>query len=197
MIGAKLKRTNWGEGTARERIAKAVLDWDAKTGAHFEENKDLSLTQYAMLLGIPLSTLAEYCRSDLSQRKALGVSAGKQPLFNEEQQKFVVDVIVRHDRGNDGLNKRQCIDKLHDMRPDLKRKNVSDAFDRTVRSRHTHELTGIIKANATTVKRTAITVPQQFRWHTTIDQALDFLRLKNTCRSGGTLSPLLKGRTSG
>ena len=51
---------------------------------------------------------------------------------------------------------------MHDLRPDLKRKAVQQAFDRTVRPKHKKELTGIVKANATTVKRTVITVPQQY-----------------------------------
>jgi hypothetical protein len=60
---------------------------------------------------------------------------------------------------------RECVDMMHDLRPDLKRKAVQQAFDRTVRPKHKKELTGIVKANATTVKRTVITVPQQYRWH--------------------------------
>ena len=115
----------------------------------------------------------------LGKRKLLGISVGKQPLYNVEEQQFGVDVIRRHDRGNDGLNKRQCIDKLHDMRPDLTRKSVTNAFDRTIRPQHKEVLTGIVKANPTTVKRTAITVAQQWRWHSAVDQALAFLREKN------------------
>ena len=57
---------------------------------------------------------------------------------------------------------------------------VRKAFDRTIRPHHKEELTGIVKANPTTVKRTAITVPQQYRWHMAVDQALAFMRENNT-----------------
>ena len=82
----------------------------------------MPLKRYAPLVEIPYTTLIDYCRPEVGKRKALGTSVGKQPLFSAEQQQFAVDVFRRHDRGNDGLNKRQCVDKLHDMRPDLNRK---------------------------------------------------------------------------
>ena len=166
MLGTKLNRTNWGKGKELERMTRAVSDWDAKTGEHLEAEQNMLLTRYAGLVGIPYDTFRQYCCEDKSKRKELGTSAGKKPLFDGEQQQFAVDVLRRCDRGNDGKNRRECVDMMHDMRPDLKRKAVQQAFDRTVRPAHKDELTGIIKANATTVKRTAITVPQQYRWHT-------------------------------
>ena len=166
MLGVKLTRVNWGKGAGLERMTKAVEDWDSKTGPFLEDEKTMSLPRYAVLVNIPFPTLAGYVRPDLDKRKDLGMSAGKRPLFSEDEQTFGVDVIRIHDRGNDGLNKRQCIDTLHDMRPDLTRSSVTKTFDRTMRPKYTAELTGIIKANATTVKRTSITVPQQYRWHT-------------------------------
>ena len=39
---------------------------------------------------------------------------------------------------------------------------------------------GLFIAQASTVKRSAITVEQQYRWHTTVDQAIQFLRENNT-----------------
>ena len=32
MLGTTLERTNWGKGEPLERLAKAVADWDTKTG---------------------------------------------------------------------------------------------------------------------------------------------------------------------
>ena len=173
MVGVKLKRINWGKGAALERLTKAVHDWDNKTGAHLEDDPDnVSLLRYAKLVDIPYNTLFAYAKMDTSSRKQLGISAGKQPLFNKEDQQFAVDVVRRHDRGNDGLCKRRAIDVLHDMKPDVKRSAVRNSFDRTIRPHHADVLTGIVKANPTTVKRTAITVPQQYRWHLAVEQAL-------------------------
>ena len=44
-----------------------------------------------------------------------------------------------------------------------------------------------MKAQATTIKRSAITVEQQFRWHHTYEQALNLLRARNTgvCKETG------------
>ena len=82
----------------------------------------MPLKHYAARVGIPYPTLQEYCRSDKGKRTVLGSSVGTASLFSDEQQQFAVDVIVRHDRGNDGLNRRRCIDVLHDLQPGLKRK---------------------------------------------------------------------------
>ena len=180
LIGAKLKRINWGQGEPLERLTQAVTDWDAKSGAILEADKAMSLKDYALRVSIPYPTLHDYAKPNQAKRKELGRSVGKPPLYDEAHQQFAVDVIRRHDRGNDGLSRRGCIDLLHDLQPQNKRKNVAAAFDRTVRPHHKAELTGIIQANATTSKRTAITVPQQFRWHSAVDQALAFLREKNT-----------------
>jgi hypothetical protein len=180
IVGVKLKRINWGHGEPRERLTVAVADWDSKNGAILAENKEMPLKEYAHRVGIPYPTLQAYCCTDVGKRKVLGTSVGKKPLFNDDEQEFVIDVIRRHDRGNDGLNKRRCVDKLHDLRPELQRKSVENAFDRTVRPHNKEVLTGIIKANHTTVKRTAITVPQQYRWHTAFEQGLAFLRERNT-----------------
>ena len=124
------------------------------------------MKDYAARVGIPYQTLHSYARPDKGKRKALGSSVGKQRVFTAEEEQFVVDVVRRHDRGNDGLNKMQCVDKLHELRPSLPRKSVINAFDRTIRPSRDTEITGIIKANSTTMKRTAINVPQQWRWHT-------------------------------
>ena len=165
LVGTKLKRTNWSTGEHLERLTKAVENWDAKTGEFLTQDPTLSLIKYAELAGISYQTLAAYACKDVGKRKALGKSVGKKPLFGAAEQQFSVDVIRRHDRGNDGLDKRACVDVLHDLRPELSRKSVAEAFDRTVRPHHRDALTGIRKANPTTVKRTAITVAQQYRWH--------------------------------
>ena len=179
-MGAKLKRTNWGHGENLKRMTKAVHDWDAKAGTHLEKDNKMSLLSYAVCIGINYQTLADYCCKDHGKRKQLGISVGAPTLFSEGEQQFAVDVVRRHDRGNDGLSKRECVDILHDLKPGAKRASVSKAFDRTIRPHNSEALTGIVKANPTTVKRTAITVGQQFRWHTAVDQALTFLREQNT-----------------
>jgi hypothetical protein len=198
MIGAKLKRINWGHGEPLEHLTKAVQHWDAKSGPHLATEPAMPLTRYAEMVEIHYQTLSDYCCKDLTKRKQLGKSVGSQPIFTADEQQFAVDVVRHHDRGNDGLNKRQCVDVLHELKPTIKRASVAQTFDRTVRKNHTAVLTGIVKANPTTVKRTAIIVAQQYRWHMAVNQAHDFLRENNTglllptcCCPPATAHPLL------
>ena len=166
LLGTTLKRANWGKGEGLDRMMVAISDWDAKSGAFLEAEKEMPLGRYAELVGIPYPTLVQYACKDIGKRKVLGLSVGNKAHFNGEKTQFAADVIRIRDRGNDGMNKRECVDMLHDLRPDLNRKAVMQAFDRTVRPQHTKVMTGIVHANPTTVKRTAITVAQQYRWHT-------------------------------
>lgn len=166
MLGTTLKRVNWGKGDALARLTKAVDDWDNKTGTVLEADKSMNLPKYAECVGIPYPTLAPYARDDVSKRKQLGISVGNQAHFSEYETGFTVDAIRRYDRGNDGKNKREIVDMLHDLKPELSRRAVQRSFDETTRPQHKEQLTGIVKANSTTVKRTAITVAQQWRWHT-------------------------------
>ena len=171
MLGVKLQRTSYSrkDPYSLQRLRKAVEDWDNKSGPlfnHLESGMALPMKDYAASVGMPYKTFHAYARAEIGKRKAMGSSVGKKRVFTDEEEQFVVDVVRRHDRGNDGLNNRQAVDKLHDLRPDMNRKSVMNTFDRTIRPCRKSELTGIVKANSTTVKRTAINVPQQWRWHT-------------------------------
>jgi hypothetical protein len=86
-------------------------------------------------------------------------------VLDADSQQFVIDVMRRKDRANDGMTRRDGIDMVQDLKPSLKRKQAERAFDRHVRAKSKDVLTGIVKANKSTEKRCAITVPQQFRWH--------------------------------
>ena len=79
---------------------------------------------------------------------------------------------------------------IQDLKPELSRNQAEQAL-RTVRETHAGELTGIVKAQATTTKRSAVTVTQQYRWHALYDAALEKLRAHNTGRCG------LTGKTFG
>ena len=180
LLGVKLKRTNWSMGDPLERLEQSVADWDAKTGSFLLENSEMNMKNIAKLVHIPYNTFYDYAKPDKGKRKEVGSHVGNKPLFDDDSRQFVVDVIRRRDRGNDGLNRRECIDTMHDLKPECSRRAMTQTFDRTVRPQNNDVLTGIIKANPTTVKRTAITVAQQWRWHTTVEHALTFLRQQNT-----------------
>ena len=172
-------RTNWGEGEALAKLTRAVADWDAKEGTFLDE-EDMTLLRFCQLVDIPYGTLSAYVCKDLGKRKVLGSSVGRAQSLDRDTTQFVVDVLRRQDRGNAGLNRRESIDMIGDLKPGLTRRQAAWAFDNAVRGKHKDELTGIIKANASTEKRSAITVQQQFRWHSAVDGAFALLRQLNT-----------------
>ena len=86
----------------------------------------------------------------------------------------------RKDRGNKGTNKRGCVDLLQDLHPEKTRSQLLRSFDRNVRPKHKHLLTGIVKAQGSTEKRSGITIQRQYRWHSTVDLAMKFVREQNT-----------------
>ena len=88
------------------------------------------------------------------------------------------------------MSKRKAVGMIQDLKPELSRNQAEQAL-RTVRDTHAGELTGIAKAQATTTKRSAVTVTQQYRWHALYDAALEKLRAHNTGRCG------LTGKTFG
>ena len=103
---------------------------------------------------------------------------------------FVADILDRRDRGNEVSNKAEDIDLVQDLLPHLNRRQPSQSFSRTLPPKHPTVLKSItVKAQATTIKRSAITVEQQFLWMETYHKALTVLRSKSTstCRQTGKL----------
>ena len=90
---------------------------------------------------------------------------GPKPLLSSKSQEVIVDVLVRKDRANEGVGVAGALDIIEEMHPELKRTQIDQAFRRTVRPAFVHRLTNPVAAQATTTKRTAITVQQQWRWH--------------------------------
>jgi hypothetical protein len=78
----------------------------------------------------------------------------------------------------------QVVRLIQELKPTLNTQAARDAF-LTVQKKHKEELTGKVKAQATTTARSAITIPQQFRWHTMIDSMYDELVRLNTVEGGG------------
>lgn len=130
------------------------------------EQKELRMHKFAKCSGIPFHTFRKYVCSDSKKRRKLGSRAGAPQLIGEDTAVFVVDVLRRKDRANDSLNKRAAVDMLQDLQPGAKRKALEQAFDRNIRSKHKDKLSGIIKTQPSTPKRSATTVAKQFRWHT-------------------------------
>jgi hypothetical protein len=176
------KRENYSSGEPLERMGKAVSDWLGKAGKYLEVKPAGDMKAFCLRVEIPQETFRKYVCADESKRRNVGSGVGnsaKSKHIDEDDAQFCVDVLRRKDRGDGGMSRREGIDMLNDLRPELSRKQSENAFDRQVRAKHKDQLTGVIKAEATTWKRSAITVPQQWRWHSTVDKAFDILRTRN------------------
>jgi len=110
-------------------------------------------------------------------------------LVSAEKQQVLVDVIRRSDRGNTPKTFPEIIDTIQDLEP-VSRKQARDAYDRTIKPTHKKVLTGIIKAQRTTTKRSAITAEQQWRWHAHVDSMrADLIRLNREATGEEELPP--------
>ena len=140
-------------------------DWDNKCGTYLKLGMDNSMERFARLTEIPYHTLRAYICPNKGKRRVLGKSVGNPAsTIDRSVDQFVVDVLRRKDRANEGLCRREMGDLVQDLAPNLSCKQAVRFAD-SIRARHKSELTGIISAQASTTKRTAITVEQQYRWH--------------------------------
>ena len=183
---AKLTRINWSKGENLAKLTLAVEEWKSGSGRaapreHLgdPEPRKPSLGEFAALVEIPKGTLANYVTSTQGMARSLGASSGQQPHLSNDDRLFVAENLRRADRGNDGMTKQKAMDIVQDIKPTLSRSQAENAL-RSVRHEHAPDLTGIVKAQATTTKRSAITVTKQFRWHSLFDCVLEELRTHNT-----------------
>jgi len=142
-----------------------VQEWDSKTGRCKEW---MNLAQFAAAAGIPSSTLGHYACSDRAKRRKIGSQVGNSGHFSAQQKQLMSDTLRRLDRANDGVGRKGAIDIGQELCPMLSSKQVGRAVD-AVRKKNKEYLTGRIKVQGTTTQRSAITVPQQLRWHKLID----------------------------
>ena len=114
---------------------------------------------------IPYTTLQTHITSNDAKRIKLGSSVGRKSIIGCASAEIIADVLIRKDRVNQGVGVRGAVDILQEMHPEYNRKQLDQAFRRTVRPIYSERLTNLVAVQNTTTKRTAITVPQQFRWH--------------------------------
>jgi hypothetical protein len=175
-------------GEPLERITKAVNEWNSKTGRYWwDSNGEARLLRaFLSVVNIPYHTLKKYVPSSgATSKRELGKSAGRPSVMNPDDQRFVADIVARHDHGNDGKSTSEVINVVMLMDPSLKQKQASQCFNCTIRPNNKDLLMqNNVKAQATTTKQAAITVSQQFCWFKTYGNALDELRKCNmgTCK---------------
>ena len=110
--------------------------------------------------------------------------------------KNIADTIALHDRSNDGLTPAAVIERLQDIKPGVTKKQAGNHLHRTLKKNHSDVIKKhVVVGQATTTNQNAITVVQQFRWHSTVDTTIMFLRKKNVgickCGCGKTFGELI------
>ena len=161
----RTKHTDWSKPEHLERLTIAVDDWLNKTGEWLSLTPGMSLHMYCGCVGISKSTLHGYVHPDSTKRTQLGSHKGAPSLVKPEVQEFAVDVVRRRDRGNEGLTNRDTAEMIQDLVPHLTTQQVTDSLRKTIRPKFKSVLTNIVKAQASTTKRSQITVAQQYIWH--------------------------------
>ena len=169
-------------GPAKDKIDAAVLEWvEGATPEDIATGEKISESRFSKAKSLPPSTfhkhVANYKESwgplpSVPDRAAAVKAAakrrrrGKPALISYEKQGFISEVIVRADRANEGMTSLAIFDMIEALFPELKHKQIRDAFKNLKRSkRNRGRLTSTVKAQKSTTKRSAITVEQQFRWH--------------------------------
>jgi hypothetical protein len=118
---------------------------------------------------IPFTTLQTHITPNDSKRIKLGSGVGRKPILDDQREAIIVDVLIRKDRANEGASVGEAVDILEQFCPEYSRKQLDQAFRRTVRpqcsERTRLDMTDPFAVQATTTKRTAITPTQQWRWH--------------------------------
>lgn len=128
-VTKKPSRTNWGKGKQKERLSKAIDDWDSGGGNAIDSNGEpVSLTAFSNRVGIPYNTLRQYIKGDKEKRHTVGKSVGQPPLIKKKDQEFVAQVLARLDRANDGATLPEAIDIVQQLDSDLSRQQARMAF---------------------------------------------------------------------
>jgi hypothetical protein len=84
--------------------------------------------------------------------------------MKKQEQRFLADVMARKDRANDGANPSEAIDLVQELAPSLSREQSRRHLNRTLIPHHPEQVKlKPVVAQATTTKRSAITLAQQFR----------------------------------
>jgi len=163
-------------------MMSAVNNWEDKTGEALDSNgEELRLRAYSNVVGIPYDTFKKFVPANQEKRREVGKSVGKAPLLKKEDQNFLAELFVRKDHANDGAKLKEAIDMVQDLDKTLSWLQATQHLQPTLIPNFAPLLKQKpVAAQATTTKRSDITVVQQFRWHTAYGGALNELRQRNT-----------------
>ena len=130
----KATRVSYSKGEGLQVMTEALGDWELELLKPKEERKSVRL--FAEEHKIPFTTFQSHITPDDSKRIKLGNGVGRKPTIGPEQQAIIVDVLVRKDRGNQGVGVGGALDILEQMCPEKTRLQLDQSLRRTVRPAH-------------------------------------------------------------
>ena len=151
--GMKRTYTDWEQPSNAAKLELACREWELGT--------DESFRQFAKRRGIPRATLERALLCPERKRR------GQKPHLDDSQRRLLLDTIKLRARANDPMKRREIIalyQQLAGGERVLPWANAVQGFDRFHRHYREEDLTGLVKAQATTRKRSAQTRARQFRY---------------------------------
>ena len=135
----------------------------------------MKFEQFAKAVGIDKKVIERRMNGSV----AMDASTGPKPLLAKGKQQVVVDTMRRYDRANNGQSAARAASLVQELNPNLTRKQAVNAFAH-LRKRNKDVLTGDVKAQQSTSKRSEVTVAGQYIWHEEVESARKELRALNT-----------------
>lgn len=165
-----------------ERLRRAVDEW-RRCG----KEPGMTRRKLARKYRVPTSTLCKYVLSGKNVPEQ--PRCGRKPRYlSHESREVMVETIIRYDRGDRGLNRQECSRIVQDLATEpVTRRQANDLVDylrKLDRRSKTPRLTGMIRAQRTTYKRTAITIENQFRFQRLVEE-VDTLHLEQNIDHNG------------
>ena len=145
------------------KMANSIAAWKVEQLKTPEARMSMHL--FAEVHDIPFTTLQTHITPSDSKRIKLGSGVGKKPILDDQRKSIILDVLIRKDGADGGASVGKAFDILEQRCPEYSRKQLEQAFRRTVRPQYNERMTDPVAAQATTTKRTAITPAQQWRWN--------------------------------
>ena len=139
----------------------------------------MSMREFARTKCIPIGTFAKYAHGNPAKRQTLGDGVGHKSLLPKGDVNMIVDMVIRRDRANEGYTRQEIVDVILEMDRSLDVRQAENVWN-YIHKTNRHRLTGLIQPQITTTKRSAITLHQQYRWHTLFGDILDRMRTLNT-----------------
>ena len=148
----KARRMNYSSGDGLAKMMSATIAWSQEQQKPADERKSLKI--FARDWGIPYSTLQGYLTVNDSKRIKLGSSVGKSPIIGSEEERAIVDFLIRKNQANEGLNVGEAVDVLKQLMPHCTREQLDNSFRRYLRPKYSHMLTNPATNFKTTTERT-------------------------------------------